>query len=180
MELSIMSKMMKILFLAGLILILLPTGVIFAQGHPPSAEDRSERREDREKIRENIETLRMWKLLEALDLTSEQSDKFLPIFKDFQRARRDFEDQRRELMRKLEAAMQGTPEEKQVREILADLEINRKQFQSEFDKYMDRTRTVLSIEQQAKLALFEDQFERRMRETIDQIRGGGHSQRKGF
>ena len=175
-----MFKMKKILFLAGLILVLLPTGSVYAQGHPPSAEDRSDRREDREKIRENIETLRMWKLLEALDLTSEQSDKFLPILKDFQKARRNFEDQRRDLLKKLETAVQSTPDEKKLKEILADLEKNREQFQMELDRYMDRAKAVLNVEQQAKLALFEDQFERRMRETIEQIRGGGHSQRKEF
>jgi Spy/CpxP family protein refolding chaperone len=174
-----MFKMKKILFLAGLILILLPAGGVFAQGHPPSMEDRSDRREDREKIRENIETLRMWKLLEALDLTSEQSDKFLPVLKDFQKSRRSFEDQRRDLLRQLETTLQSAPDEKKLKEILADLERNKEQFQMELDKYMDRSKAILNVEQQAKLALFEDQFERRMRETIEQIRGG-HSQRKEF
>ena len=174
-----MFKMKKILFLVGIILILLPAGGIFAQGHPPSADDRSDRGEEREKIRENIETLRMWKLLEALDLTSEQSDKFLPILKDFQKARRSFENQRRDLMKQLETALQNAPEDKQLKEILTDLENNREQFQTELDKYMDQTKAILSIEQQARLALFEDQFERRMRETIEPIRGG-HSQKNEF
>ena len=174
-----MFKMKKILFLAGLILILLPAGGVFAQGHPPSADERSGQKEERKKIRENIETLRMWKLLEALDLTSEQSEKFLPILKDFQKARRNFEDQRRDLLRQLETALQSAPEEKKLKEILTNLENNREQFQMELDRYMDQSKTILTVEQQAKLALFEDQFERRMRETIEQIRGG-HSQRKEF
>jgi len=175
-----MFKMKKILLLAGMILILLPAGGVFAQGHPPSADERSDRGEEREKIRENIETLRMWKLLEALDLTSEQSDKFLPVLKDFQKARRNFEDQRRDLLKQLETALQSAPEDKQLKEILADLENNREQFQTELDRYMNQSKTILTIEQQAKLALFEDQFERKMRETIEQIRGGEHSQRKEF
>lgn len=174
-----MFKMKKILLVGGMILILLPAGGVFAQGHPPSSDERSDQREEREKIRENIETLRMWKLLEVLDLTSEQSDKFLPVLKDFQKARRNFEDQRRDLLRQLETTLQSASDEKKLKEILANLENNREQFQTELDKYMDQSKAILTIEQQARLALFEDQFERKMMETIEQIRGE-HSQRKEF
>ena len=143
---------------------------IFALGPPPYG-DSSERGENREKIRENIETFRMWKLLEALDLTSEQSTQFLPVLKDFQNAKRNFEDKKRSLLQELEANLQSSKEDKRLKETLAELENNRKQFQMELDKFLEKTKATLTLEQQAKLLLFEEKFERKMRETIEQIRG---------
>jgi Spy/CpxP family protein refolding chaperone len=153
-----------------LALVLAPIDNIFAQGHP-SPGDNPEQGESREKIRENIETLRMWKLLEALDLTSEQSAQFLPVVQDFQKAKRSFEDKRRELLHDLETALQTSQNEKKLKEILTDFETNRKQFQEESERYLEKAKAILTIQQQAQLFLFEDKFERKMRETIEQIRG---------
>jgi len=167
-----MMSMKRILIPIVLILFLAPTGMVFAQGHSSSAEDRSSRREEREKIRENIETLRVWKLLEALNLTAEQSTQFLPVLKEFQTAKRSFEDGRRDLLQELETALETSPNEKKLKEILTEMENNRKQFQAAWESYLEKAKSILTIEQQAQLFLFEDKFERRIRETIEQIRGG--------
>jgi Spy/CpxP family protein refolding chaperone len=167
-----MMSMKRILIPIVLILFLAPTGMVFAQGPPSSADDRSSRREEREKIRENIETLRMWKLLEALNLTAEQSTQFLPVLKEFQTAKRSFEDSRRDLLEELETALETSPNEEKLKEILTKMENNRKQFLAESESYLEKAKSILSIEQQAQLFLFEEKFERRIRETIEQIRGG--------
>ena len=143
---------------------------IFAQG-PPVPGDRPERREERERIRENIETLRMWKLLEALVLTSEQSTQFLPALKDFQNAKKRFEEKRRDLLKVLETTLESRKEEKKLKETLMSLEENRKQFQMEMDRFEENAKATLTLEQQAKLLLFEEKFEKRLKETIEQIRG---------
>ena len=43
----------------------------------------------KEKMRERIETLRLWKMIEFLDLSSEQSDEFLPLLHEFQKAQKE-------------------------------------------------------------------------------------------
>ncbi len=160
-----------------LILFLTPAGLVFAQGPPPSADERPDRREEREKIRENIETLRVWKLIEALNLTQDQSTRFLPALKEFQTARKGFEDRRRELLGELDTTLNTGSNENKLKEILTKLENNRKQFQAASESYLDKAKSILTVEQQAQLFLFEDKFERRIRETIEQIRGG-HSRGK--
>jgi Spy/CpxP family protein refolding chaperone len=160
-----------------LILLLTPAGLVFSQGPSSSTDERPGRREDREKIRENIETLRVWKLLETLNLSEEQSTKFLPALKEFQTAKKNFEDRRRDLLEELETTLNAGPNDEKLKEILGKLEDNRRQFQTATDSYLEKAKSILTIEQQAQLFLFEDKFEKRIRETIEQIRGG-HSRGK--
>ena len=56
----------------------------------------------RERLREEIETMKMWKMLEVLDLSQEQSDKFLPVWREMQKAQKDFRDRREDLLKSLE------------------------------------------------------------------------------
>ena len=165
-----MTSLKKNMILIWLLLSFVLSPRIFAQG-PPVRGDRPERWEERERIRENIETLRMWKLLEALDLTSEQSTQFLPALKDFQNAKKRFEEKRRELLRELEITLESKKEEKKLKETLMSLEENRKQFQMGLERFLEKAKATLTLEQQAKLLLFEEKFEKRMRETIKQMRG---------
>jgi Spy/CpxP family protein refolding chaperone len=130
---------------------------------------------ERKKIRENIETLRMYKLLEALDLTSEQSTEFLPALKEFQDAKRRFHDDRREFLRELQDALESEEvDENKLEQTLAALEIVREEFQAEFVKFSERARAMLTIQQRGRLHLFEERFERRLRESIRQMRGKEH------
>jgi Spy/CpxP family protein refolding chaperone len=171
-EQSKMISMKKTLIPIILILLLTPAGLVFSQGPPPSKDDRPGRGEEREKIRENIETLRVYKLLEVLNLTEEQSTQFLPALKEFQSAKKSFEDRRRNLLEELETTLNAGSNDKKLKDILAELEDNRNQFQAATDSYLDKAKSILTVEQQAQLYLFEDRFERRIRETIEQIRGG--------
>lgn len=166
-----MIHLKKMLILVGLSLAFVPAQTIFAQGPPPPPGDRPERWEERERIRENIHTLRMWKLLEVLDLSSEQSTQFLPALKDFQDTKKRFEEKRRELLIELETALESKKDERKLKETLDGLEENQKQFQMELERFLEKAKTTLSLEQQAKLLLFEEKFEKRLRETIEQIRG---------
>ncbi len=165
-----MASLNKTLILIFLILVLIPGGNAISQERPSPGED-PERGEARERIRENIETIRTWKLLEALDLTSEQSAQFLPVLLDFQKAKKSLEGKRRDLLQELEATLPAKHEDMRLKEILAGLDNNQKQFHAEIEKYFEKAKVILTLEQQAKLYLFEEKFERKMRETIEQIRG---------
>lgn len=172
-ERVVMSTRRKACISIPLGLILLFGLATLAQGQPPPVHPDSHMLE-KAKIRENIETLRMWRLLEILDLSSEQSTQFLPILKEFQDAKRDFRNSRRELLEELESALQSEKtDEKRLRENLAGLDDARKEFQLELEKFLNRSREILTVEQQAKLMLFEERFERRLKESIEHMRKRG-------
>ena len=162
-----------ILFFLGLLLFapvkLLAQGPPHRPGGPPA--DLAERK----KIRENIETLRMYKLLEALDLTSEQSAEFLPALNEFQDAKRKFQDDRKAFLKELADALESEKiDEEKLEQTLAALESVREEFQAEFVKFSEKARAMLTIQQRARLQLFEERFERRLRDSIRQMRGKEH------
>lgn len=168
-----MRSRTRLLAPVGALLVLLM--VAFAQAQPPP--DRREDAENRERIRERIETLRMWKLLDALDLTSEQSTQFLPVLKEFQDAKRTFAEDKERLFGELETELNSEkPDQQKLEQAMAGLEGARDSFQQSMERFFDQSKEILSVEQQAKLYLFEERFERRLRESIQEMRGrrGGH------
>jgi len=168
-------KKSRIPILICLSLALLAPAGLLAQGPPHHPGDRPGHMGERKKIRENIETLRMYKLLEALDLTSDQSTQFLPALKEFQDAKRKFQDDKRALLKELEDALESEQiDEKKLRQTLAALESTREEFQGEFVKFLGKARAMLTLQQRARLQLFEERFERRLRDSIRQIRGKEH------
>jgi Spy/CpxP family protein refolding chaperone len=122
---------------------------------------------DPKKMRERIETLRLWKMIEVLDLTPEQSDKFLPLLHRFQQKQRELETFGKQLLRDLEEELNSTePSEKKIQNILLDLEKNRKSQENERDNFLTSSRQILSTIQEAKLIWFEHNFEKELRDTI--------------
>ena len=125
----------------------------------------------RERLREEIETMKMWKMLEVLDLTDEQSNDFLPAWRELQKAQKDFRERREELLKSLEAVLgEEKPDEGKIRNILGQLEKERSRFDEVQQRFRQKAKEVLTLEQQAKLLLFEDRFEKRMMEIIRQYR----------
>jgi Spy/CpxP family protein refolding chaperone len=129
--------------------------------------------ERRKEIREEIETLKMWKMLEVLDLSSEQSDEFLPAWREMQNAHRIFRENREDLFRELEVTLgeEQKIKEKKIKEILEQLDKENARLEEAQQRFRTKAKEVLSLKQQAKLLLFEERFERRMMEMIRKYRG---------
>ena len=128
---------------------------------------------DPEKMRERIETLRLWKMIEVLDLTTEQSDKFLPLLHSFQKRQKELETVNRQLFEDLEEELHSTePSEKKIKDILLMLEKNRQEMENERNKFLTGSRKILTTVQEAKLIWFEQNFEKKLRDTIRKFRMG--------
>lgn len=168
---------MKKLKLSGmffLIFIFVFTALAVYAQRPPARPFPEEGK--RERLREEIQTMKMWKMLEVLDLTDEQSNDFLPAWRELQKAQKDFRERREELLKSLEAILgEAMPAEGKIKDILGQLEKERSQFEEVQQRFRQKAQEVLTLEQQAKLLLFEDRFEKRMMEIIRQYR-----ERKGF
>jgi Spy/CpxP family protein refolding chaperone len=168
---------MKRLKLSGmffLVFIFLLTAQAVKAQRPPAYPFPEEGK--RERLREEIETMKMWKMLEVLDLTDEQSNDFLPAWKELQKAQKEFREKRENLLKSLEAVLgEEKPDESKIRDILGQLEKERSKFDEVQQRFRKKAQEVLTSEQQAKLLLFEDKFEKRMMEIIRQYR-----ERKGF
>ena len=136
-----------------------------------NAFSQTEKIEKREKIKERIETLRIWKMIEFLDLTPEQSDRFLPLLNHFQKIQKDLDEGEKELIRNLAFVLnEKKTDEKRLKDILDRLEKNRENLVEKRREFVFQSKDILSVEQQAKLVVFEERFAQKLRETIREIK----------
>jgi hypothetical protein len=158
------------------IIILAAPGWLNAQP-PPGPPPGFEGGPMREKIRERIQTMKVWKLTEEVGLTSQQSEKFFPVYNRFQKSLEDIEMKRADLIDKLEKLTnQSDASDKDLENTMKALGDIPRQIMAERDKFYQDVSGILPLKQQAKLAVFEERFRQRLqqliRDTRRDFRGG--------
>ncbi len=133
----------------------------------------------RERVRERIRTMKVWKLTEYVGLTSEQSEKFFPIYNKYQTTLEDIEAKKMDLVDRLGKLVDTTgASNREIENAMAELNDIPNQMISERDKFFKEVSPILPLEQQAKLAVFEERFKQQLQQFIREIRrddnrGGG-------
>ena len=145
-----------------------------AQGlaEPPDFE-KPPTKEQKEKVRKRIETLRMWKLTKDLDLDEKTSAQLFPLLNRYDKKRAEIENTMQENMKELRESLREK-REGQLRGILDRLEQNHKAMQSLKDAEWEETKKILTIEQQARYVIFLQEFDREIRKIIAEARGRRH------
>lgn len=162
------KHMVKIL----LSLIILFGFTAYGLAEPPDFE-KAPTKEQKEKVRQRIETLRMWKLTKDLDLDEKTSGQLFPLLNRYDKRRAEMENAMQENMNALRESLREK-REGQLRGILDRLEQNHKGMQSLRDSEWDEMKKILTIEQQAKYVIFLQEFDREMRRIIREARGRRH------
>lgn len=124
---------------------------------------------NREGIREKIEMLKMWKLTKALDLDEKTSAQLFPIINKYDKLRAETELSLREGMNELRISLKED-RRKRLRNILDKLEHDHHALQSIADEEWTEMKEVLTVEQQAKLVIFKQEFDRDIRKIIAEAR----------
>ncbi len=133
----------------------------------------------RERVRERIRTMKVWKLTEYVGLTAEQSEKFFPIYNKYQKALDEIDSKRMDLVDRLGKLVDTTgASDKDIEIAMAALNDIPNQIISEREKFFKEISPILPLEQQAKLAVFEERFKQQLQQFIREIRrddnrGGG-------
>jgi len=141
------------------------------EGGPPEPPQEPPPPEKREQLRRDIENMRIWKMTQFLELSTEQSTKFFPIFNDFQSKREKFEEEQGEMMRRLGELVESEEEhESEIKRLMSGLVKNRERMVSRQDEFRREAGKVLSLKQQAKLIIFEERFRREMHRMIEDIK----------
>jgi Spy/CpxP family protein refolding chaperone len=142
--------------------VLLICGVARAKpGSPPPKDHQA---------REKLEALRVWRLTEELQLTEDQSAQFFPKLRRI----RELRDTRRANRERLTNALTeevakdqlSTPRLRQLLDSLQVVDDNSRAAEARVRREMNE---LLTIEQQAKLYLFQANFDRQTRHVIRQI-----------
>ncbi|HLG93329.1 MAG TPA: hypothetical protein VI546_00670 [candidate division Zixibacteria bacterium] len=121
---------------------------------------------------ERFDMLMKLKLVEALDLSSEQGDKFLPVFNQYRQKTQRLLRARGELMQDLtrhvrirmgaleEGEEEGELSERELKDRLARLGELRRQQEANRDEFYQNAGHTLSTEQLTRLIVFEERFAR--------------------
>ena len=128
-----------------------------------------ELRRDRDKVQDRIETLTMWKLIEALDLDQPTADKLLEIRHKFLSQRKslqkglseDFQALRKQLSDSSKPA-----DEKELARLLEDIREKRKELQGLREQQYEDVSKVLTVRQRAQLVLFFKDFRKELRSLL--------------
>lgn len=153
-------KKTAVLFLSLVVLV----GLAFA-----SAQDNEMQK--RQKVRENLVTLRLLRLTQALDLTEEQTAKIFPSINRIEKEKMDIQKRMSADIRDLRLMINGpTPKE-------ADIEIKYKNVRAaqqsikdkdaELDEFLEKNLTSI---QKAKYLLFQIEFFRVLNDSMDRVR----------
>ena len=125
----------------------------------------------KEKVRERINTMKIWKLTEAVGLTSEQSEKFFPLYNKHQKAMDEIMTRRGELIDQLEELTNSkTTSDQDIQKAMSDLESIPRQITEEKKRFYQEIAGILPLRQQAKLAVFEERFFQKLQEFVRDVR----------
>ena len=151
------------------------TSSVFSQ--PQSEEEvreAKERFEEYEKERESVEKLemlKMWKLIETLDMEEEQAQKFFILMKRQNDGERKLNKERREIEKQLRTLLGKEPvPENEIKKLIRNFVKNQDEARLNRKKFYEESSGILSVEQQAKLILFQSRFNREMFEIMKEIR----------
>jgi Spy/CpxP family protein refolding chaperone len=128
----------------------------------------------REKAEERLEILRMWKMMEALDLDKVTADKMFKIRSKYIKIKNELRQSIRSDFRQLRQKLRepsGTNEQ-ELTNLLKSIREKRKRLQSLWEQQYEEVSKVLSVRQQAELLLFLKDFSRQIRSVLHRRRHG--------
>ncbi len=160
----------KILSLALAALLLLPVSA-FAQAKSPAADPSKPNAKQRERVRERIEMMKMWKLTEALDLDEQTAQKLFPLLNTYEEQNRQLRQKRTGLIKQMQAEIgKEKADPAALKKLVDEFKKNELEITRSRNQQIDDISTVLSEEQVAKLIVFVPQFEKNVRNMMGEVR----------
>ncbi len=161
---------MKRRILISLLLLFLVPGFSEICMAEPTEFDRPPTKEQMENVRKRIETLRIWKLTKTLDLDEKTSTQLFPLINKYDKKRAELEVSMKEGMKDLRGTLKDKKGEGNLKNIIDKLEQNHKEIQRINDEERTEMKKVLTVEQQAKFIIFQQEFERDIRKIIEEVK----------
>jgi Spy/CpxP family protein refolding chaperone len=146
------------------IVALIAVGVLLVGATSLFAADPEQKR-DRDKVQDRIETLTMWRLIEALDLDQPTADKLLEIRHKFLSQRKSLQKGLSEDFQALKKQLSDSSkpaDEKELGRLLEDVREKRKELQGLREQQYEDVSKVLTVRQRAQLVLFFKDFRKEL------------------
>ncbi|KJR43697.1 hypothetical protein MCHI_000400 [Candidatus Magnetoovum chiemensis] len=127
---------------------------------------------DKEKVetmREKISTIKMWKLTQALDLDESTASRLFPLLNSFDKKRAPLEVSLRENIATLKKIIE-TASDDELAKSIDDIRNTNSTLNSLNEEDIAAIKDILPLRQQAKYLLFQMDFNREMRMTMDKLK----------
>ncbi len=152
------------LILITFLVVLIAASAVNSQGH----------RRGRNGVREKMQLLKMWKMIEYLDLDEETGIKLFNIIKQYDNKHHELMMESRKLMGELKQELKKDKKNETnikslIRRIRANSDASHRARQEKFDA----ASKMLTLEQQAKLLIFEIEFMREVARLTHRAMGRG-------
>lgn len=122
--------------------------------------------------REMVETIRIYKITEELNLTEDQSMRFFPKLKEMRIVKEEFNQTRIKLTEQLEGYLKDPNKfTKDIKSIITEIETNELKLREKENRIKKEINNILTPEQQAKFMLFQMRFNQEMREMVGKAKG---------
>jgi Spy/CpxP family protein refolding chaperone len=136
---------------------------------------------NRERLRENLLTLRLLRMTQALDLTEEQSAKIYPVINRIEKEKLDIQ---RRLGPEIEglraAADKAAPDEAEILAGIGRVRTLRDQIKGKDEELEAFLAANLTLVQKAKYLIFSVDFYRQLGQVLEKTRRPGLTDRRGF
>lgn len=158
---------MRSLFLVVAVAVGLAVSGLAAPAYP-------QQEKDKDKFLDRLETLTIWKMMEALDLDKATADKVMEIRSKFLGERKQLQKALKEDFGRLHQLLQqssGATDESELARIVQDVREKRKKLSELQENQYNEVSKVLSVRQQAQLILFLKEFRKEIRSILGQQSG---------
>lgn len=154
-----------------LILFVAALGVALFAGEGLTAQEDPlrPRGKDIGKVRKRIETLRMWRLTEALDLDEATASKLFPVINGFDKKRFELERKIRTDIDNLRTTIEETSEEA-LKETVDRLEKNHRRLRELNDEELKKLKEVMTVKQFARFIIFRQEFDEDMKRLVSRAK----------
>jgi Spy/CpxP family protein refolding chaperone len=130
-----------------------------------------EENQSRKRIRESINTLRLLRMTQALDLTEEQAAKIFPALNRTEKEKRDINRQIGQKLKELRLILaKEKAEEQEIEKVIGELKELRKALKIKDEELEKIIEENLTLVQRAKYLVFSVDFYRGLREKVDRAR----------
>lgn len=117
-----------------------------------------------------IEKVKIYRLTQELDLSTEQAVMFFPKLHELQKIEKGFRQEKIRILFELKDLLRNNADDKEILKIVSKYEdIQRKKIEDQIKKIKEMWK-ILTPVQRAKFLIFQEEFDREIREMIKQVK----------
>ncbi len=135
----------------------------------PDGPDRPPSKEQLAKVRERIETIKIWKMTKALNLDEKTAARLFPLMNRFDKERGEIQRKIKEGLKDIKEGLKAGDDRKLIG-IMERLEDYHRELQRLKDREWAELKEILTVEQQARFLVFLEEFQHEIRNIIAQTK----------